>query len=595
MGKRYRITSRIIGIVAAELLLEMGMMVLFFLQYRLTVKSETEKSYRNLAGQIIEQFCATKQEVEDIALGLSYRDMVQDYLSEESKRKKFQMLPYLRENLEYVISANGDIVNIRILNAAGECVASGSNSVFPDMFRMERSALALMEEKERGGRFTEIYYYRPDDMPYFAYLLPVYASDEKRGIAAPIGACCVICSLESLQRSIEIVPVQDGASFLLLDSGNRILASSDGIQAGTVLQDMADIGPVPAEENEVVYRRRGGLSQFILVSEEGLTLLYSIPDAVLTSCIPAILQILLCVILAASVVIAIVTATLLRNITHPITVMVEEMRKVPPREEQHRLSIVANNEIGMISAEINSMLERMEALNDDRIRAAKELAEARLLQNQAELSFLRSQINPHFLYNSLECIRGMALACHAEEIESMTISLSRLYRYALSFNAMVSLKEELRCVMEYCNIMSLRFRKNYTLLVEVPEPLPGVQVMPMLLQPIVENAFKHGFKGRRGSQIKVAAREEDGFLRLSVSDDGRGMEPRLLEQLNETLCGETEDALPDREDTGEASRSSVGLWNIQKRIRMQYGRDCGLKVEANAEGGLTVTATIRKL
>ena len=120
----------------------------------------------------------------------------------------------------------------------------------------------------------------------------------------------------------------------------------------------------------------------------------------------------------------------------------------------------------------------------------------RLLQNQAELSFLRSQINPHFLYNSLECIRGMALACHAEEIESMTISLSRLYRYALSFNAMVSLKEELRCVMEYCNIMSLRFRKNYTLLVEVPEPLLGVQVMPMLLQPIVENASRAGGAAR---------------------------------------------------------------------------------------------------
>lgn len=586
MGKKYKITNRIIEIVAVALLIEMGMLALFFSQYRLIVKNETIKSYQTLAGQIIGQFSSTKDEIENIVFQASYSNTVQDYLLEDNKKEIYKNLPYVREFLENVITVNSDILNIKIMNTSGGIVSSGDSSIFPDSLKIDRIAGNLLERKQSDGVFTEFYYYEVNGKFYFAYLLPVYSSYEKRGDGKVIGVCFVRCSLASLQRSVELIPMQQGANFIILDSENQILASSDKEKIGKCFQAESDMNLIVDKKNEVIFAQDKKRSQFILVSDEGLTLLYSIPNSMLTSDIPSVLTILLFGILAATVIISIATVMLIRNITHPITAMVEEMREVASQNKKKRLSVRAKNEIGMICLEINDMLERIERLNSEKIQTADELAKIKLLQKQTELSFLRSQINPHFLYNSLECIRGMALSYHAKEIESLTISLSKLYRYSLSARTMVPLKEELKCIVEYCNIMSIRFGKNYGLIIDVSEKVMEELVMSMLLQPIVENSFKHGFKSGIGSQIKVMAIDDGDYMQLIVSDDGKGMKADELCEIQEKLKKNVKQDISD---------SSIGIWNIQKRIQMQYGTACGLAVTVNEGAGITVTATIGKI
>lgn len=168
----------------------------------------------------------------------------------------------------------------------------------------------------------------------------------------------------------------------------------------------------------------------------------------------------------------------------------------------------------------------------------------------------------------------------------MIASLIKLLRYTLSTHTSVLLKEELKAVMEYCSIMAIRFQKEFNYRVEVPSEFMEQKIMPMLLQPLVENSFKHGFKSGKGSLIKIRAYCEDKFLKLEVIDDGRGMHEENILLMNEKLQNDSQ--ITEKEDA-----DSIGLINVHKRIKMQYGEECGLHVETNELGGVTIKVKIK--
>lgn len=585
MKKNYKITSRITGIVMIVLFMEIGMFLLFFMQYRRIVKDETIKLYQNFTGQIVEQFIDEKENKKNIAFQVSYSNGVQEYLLEKNKIERFKKLSYLQENLEYVLSANKDILNIRVLGTEGRLLNSNRGtqlSTVPSLF-IDEAAEEMLEKETSEGMFTKFVYSKLDETVYYSYLMPMYSSYQKRGSSEMIGVCAVTSSLSGLQRNMNTVTMQDGTEYMIVDYDNRILAANDTEMIGEILSD-ADQWDFSSGDS-VIFKQDASFLHIIMNSNEGLILLYSIPNSRLTEDIPRVLMILFGVILIVTIIIFVVTLRLLYNITHPISVMVEEIRGITMQAQNNRISMIANNEIGAIAVEINQMLERIDRFNQERIQATNELTKAKLLQKQAELSFLRSQINPHFLYNSLECIRGMAFACGAKEIESITTSLSKLYRYALSSNETVYLKDELKCVVEYYNIMSIRFRKNYHFIVKVPKVLMKEPVIPMILQPIVENSFKHGFTSGRGTMIQIEGWEEENFLFLQISDDGKGMGQEDIRKISAYL---------DKEEKTETEMNSIGLINIQKRIQMQYGKECGITLKSNHYHGLTVLVTLAK-
>lgn len=588
MKKKYKITNRITAIVLMVLFMEIGMLVLFFMEYRQVVKDETIKSYQNLSGQLVEQFAGEKENLENIAFQVSYSNGIQEYLLSQDTVERYRNISTLQENLEYVLSANADVLNIRVLGKNGRLINSNRGTVLPTVpsYYIDKAAEEMMRTEAVDGSFTDFLYSKADECVYYSYLLPMYSSYQKRGNSEMIGVCAVTSSLSALQKSIRAVTGKNDVEYLILDDSYQILAAENEEKIGDIYSEGEKWEFV--EDDAIIFQQDSHFFRITVDSKEGLILSYAIPDATLTADIPSVLIILFGVILAATVAIFIVTIRLLHNITHPISVMVEEMRGITMQTENNRLSTVANNEIGAVAVEINHMLERIERLNYEKIEATKELNKTKLLQKQAELSFLRSQINPHFLYNSLECIRGMALAFGAEEIESITISLSKLYRYALSSNETVLLKDELKCVMEYCNIMSIRFRKNYYLKVLVSKEMMEEEVLAMILQPIIENSFKHGFVSGKGSMIQILGREEGEYLYLDISDDGKGMSPELIEKLSDSLKN------GNAEENAETEKSSIGLKNIQKRIQMHDGKECGLRIGQNGEQGLTVSVILRK-
>jgi len=225
-----------------------------------------------------------------------------------------------------------------------------------------------------------------------------------------------------------------------------------------------------------------------------------------------------------------------------------------------------------------SSLENMflDMLNDQK-RTLKRQYQAELLRQETELLALQSQINPHFLYNTLDSIRGLALIHDVTEIADMTEALSNLFRSMIAKEGqMIMLEEEMRNINNYMIIQQFRFRNRFSYKKEVAENIMKSYLVPNLtLQPIVENALLHGLEQKRqGGEIFIKAYCTEKRLVLSVRDNGVGMKAEQLERLNRKLNEQGE------KDTtaNEEGHIGIALVNINQRIKLLFGDEYGVRI-----------------
>lgn len=235
--------------------------------------------------------------------------------------------------------------------------------------------------------------------------------------------------------------------------------------------------------------------------------------------------------------------------------------------------------------------DRFERLIQERLAVASQEAnksyELDLLMKQADIQALQSQINPHFLYNSLECIRGQALLDGSQDIADITQALSHFFRYSISRKGdMVTLREELDNVKSYIMIQQFRFKNRFTYQVAVePEEDKDILLEALLpkltLQPVIENAIVHGFSQiPSGGKLTVRIQGIDKHISLSVSDNGKGMTIRELDAITMRMQG---GSAPLNEN-----HTGIGISNVNRRIKLYFGSDYGMGINSGPSLGTTV-------
>lgn len=220
-----------------------------------------------------------------------------------------------------------------------------------------------------------------------------------------------------------------------------------------------------------------------------------------------------------------------------------------------------------------------------------------LLSKQATLDMLQSQINPHFLYNTLDSIRGQALQEGATDIADMTEALSTFFRYSISNRARdVSLEEELENVRNYFKIQQFRFNNRFQLSILPTERcnLEQCRLPKLTLQPILENTILHGMEGKLGAgTIKIRIEGTENLIFITVSDDGTGMSEETLLRLQARLRGETVES--DAEGTGKRRGTGMALPNIVRRIHLLFGEQYGMQVMSTLGAGTDVRITLPRV
>jgi two-component system sensor histidine kinase YesM len=255
------------------------------------------------------------------------------------------------------------------------------------------------------------------------------------------------------------------------------------------------------------------------------------------------------------------------------------MRRVENGDLTVKTKMRRKDEIGMLGDSFDKMVRRIRGLMDQIYQEQQTL-------RKSELKALQSQINPHFLYNTLDSIIWLARANRTDEIIRMVTSLTKMFRIVISRGKeVISVKEEIDHIFNYLTIQQLRYRSKLSYEIDIPESMYRYQTLKLLLQPLVENAIYHGIKLKKEQgRITVTGYETEHTLHFLVHDTGPGMTEEQLEQLHNTL--EEEDGI---------KMDSYGAKNVHERIRLFFGAEYGLKYESMAEQGTTVTLTIPKL
>ena len=240
--------------------------------------------------------------------------------------------------------------------------------------------------------------------------------------------------------------------------------------------------------------------------------------------------------------------------------------------------IGGSHEIRHLGRTIKSMIRQMKKLTDDMVREQK-------AKRKSELDALQSQINPHFLYNTLDSVVWMIEGERYKDAISMVTALAQLFRISLSKgNNIISIHDEIVHARNYLNIQKVRYKNKVTATIDVDPAIENCATVKLIVQPLLENAIYYGVEHMDGEgEITLRGYEKDGDIFISVSDNGMGIPEETLATL-----------LTDKARS-RGKGSGIGLWNVNQRIQIYFGGDYGLIVESELDEGTTVSIHLPKV
>jgi two-component system sensor histidine kinase YesM len=249
------------------------------------------------------------------------------------------------------------------------------------------------------------------------------------------------------------------------------------------------------------------------------------------------------------------------------------MKKVESGNKHEDIELDRNDELGYLSESFNKMSKKIDYLVN---RIYKE----EIALKEAEIKALQAQINPHFLFNTLENINWMAQLNGVPEISDTVSALAKLIDGSIGRgDRMIAFREELEYIENYMTILKNRYENKLEVIKTLDEELMDIKIPRLLIQPLVENAVKHGIeKSRRNGVIRLSAYREDSHVVFQVVDNGIGMKPEELEALNLRL---QKDALINEGNSTGAAGKSIGLENVNRRIKLLYGSTYGVEIESS--------------
>lgn len=262
---------------------------------------------------------------------------------------------------------------------------------------------------------------------------------------------------------------------------------------------------------------------------------------------------------------------------------IAEFRKNPNKMFQPAPSLVTSgcSEIQAIEQEFSALIDSVGQLSLEIQKKNEDLYKTELLYKNTQIEQLRSQINPHFLYNTLELIRADAIAGKIDQVSAVTSAMGKLYRYSIKGAPIVALEQELELIRAYLTIQQNRFDGKITVFYNISPEAKKVPMPKMILQPLIENSIVHGIEptGNPGT-IFIGATVQNDMLLLSIRDDGVGIPPDRLEAIQTQLR------------TNGCSSDSMGIANVNARLKLQYGACCSFELSSEPSDGTCISIRI---
>ncbi|OBZ16427.1 sensor histidine kinase [Bacillus sp. FJAT-26390] len=383
---------------------------------------------------------------------------------------------------------------------------------------------------------------------------------------------------------------QTNTQIYLLDRSNKIITSNTSSETGVQGPELKTEEAAGGNQN-VIWQGKKYVSQTVRIPDMDASIVSVAPKDELLRDLLVLRRQELIILAVGLLILAIPFTVIINNILRPLKKMIFFMTSVSREDNlkfSKRISLKGYMEISMMADEFNSMLDEIERLSHKLLETNTRLYGTELERQKSELAFLRSQINPHFLYNTLEVITGIAAVEGQDKIKKMTRSLSSIFRYSVKGAEAIELGQEIQMIKSYVQIQQIRFTDRFTVHYSFTDEALRHIVPKMILQPLVENAVYHGIETTlRPCRLEIEGFiDEGGALIVDVRDDGVGIEAERLEEIR-LMLSEPRSGFDDPEGW-----QSIGLVNVNNRIRLMFGEEYGMRIDSTDGQGTHIRLRI---
>lgn len=564
----------------------------------------TQKRAVTYSNKMIEQ---TRRKIDSvfndirISTGIAVNSkLIQEFsVVEDDYKRAFDSGPYALDLMDYMRSFNSYVGGIVINDISGRRIYSLESSS-GDIFFIKRYETFIREYKQdpslrEKGRFTTILKDERTDTEQFFYIAPIIEKIGGIHFSQITGFCTVMVNMDKMHGLVENTELTPNSTLYIVNNRDEVIASTNSHARSTLLQDVLSRNKDKLLESveSTIDGERILVQVKALEQADGWRVVSMIPVHELTADMSPMRKVSIMVGLGIIVSMIITGSFFMHNLTRPLMGLVMDMKKVARRDMGFRIKVRFTNEVGLLARDINRMMDEMEEMAKEMIDTQARLYESELGQKQAEFAALQSQINPHFLYNTLNCISSIGLEYGSREIAQITYCMSKIFRYSIKKDNLVQIREEVDCIQAYMKIIQIRYENKFNMALDVEEQLLDLETPKMILQPIVENSVYHGLErmDQGGWLLVNGSLDEHGDVCFCITDTGRGMEPEELAALQAKLDTD----YTERGELASPSAQGIGLLNIHNRLRHLFGEGYGLTVDSRLGYGTTVNVKIPKL
>ena len=485
----------------------------------------------------------------------------------------------LEPGMELLYEENRDeLVSIAVFDGQGALVAgtplnalkAGADPASSDWYQ---AALDRMENLHFSAPHIQNLFEDPDYGYRWVVSLSRYVQLTRAGITYS-GVLLVDMSFSGIEQVCRDVELTNGGYLYLTDAAGELIyhPRQQLIYAGLAAENNLAAAALADGTHQETF---GGEERLVTVKTVGYTgwkLVGVVPRAGAGDDGGYTFLFGLSMLLFSAFLLAFLNFRISARISDPIRRLEQSVKELEAGAEQVVIREDGCYEVRQLAHSIASMVSTMRHLMDDIIRQEQQ-------KRRSELEVLQSQINPHFLYNTLDSVIWMTEAGRYEEAIQMVTSLARLFRISLSRgDSLIPLTEELEHARHYMTIQQIRYRDKFSTRISAQPDTRQLYTLKLIVQPLLENAIYHGMAGcEEDGRITVTAKREGDDLVIDVSDNGTGMPPEVAKGL-----------LDENRPQTRTSGSGIGVRNVHRRIRLTFGERYGLEVFSEPDEGTTV-------
>lgn len=552
-----------------------------------TIKSQMLDSIQETTSQMGENIDNEIQKVLNISTQVCSNEEVCGILQEEkpdTQAEYYDNDNFMKQVLNTSFGTAFSVEDVFVCSYNGSVYTSDKNKLsLAEDYDFTRTD--WFEEMKSGGLNTIIlsgydgnaYISTGEPQKIFSIVRKIYDKKQKKEIG------CMIIDMNSdiLGNVLQSMNSNSYQKVLIIDNNKKIVYHPDSTYIGIQYRENQVSELLTMENGYIESQEEEGYQVFSTSEITGWSVICIVENRYVMESVNR-LRLFLAIVMLFGLILSVYLARYISKfISGPVAQLQKQMHQVGKGDFDIDIDAQTKDEIGHLTHAFDKMVKRTKQLIEN-------VYQSEIYQKEAELNALQAQINPHFLYNTLQTIDMMAEEEGVDDISDACQALSKIFRYSINRGReFVQVKEEIKHVKNYMLIQKLRFGEKLEIGYEVEKDCEDLYIVKLLIQPLVENAVVHGIENVLGKcKVLIRVFQQGEYLYVEVEDNGNGIGEQKLRKLNERLEKSSEQKMVHEE--GYSGGSSIGLENTNTRIKLYFGQKYGIKIESKEGAGTKV-------